>query len=65
VHAAKGKSEMEGVKILIPAPPKKAEWNLRKYMEKLKEKLLLLFFGRFFRNIFIDSIAEQVLLRTD
>jgi hypothetical protein len=34
---------------------------LRKYMEKLKDKLLPFIF----RNIFIDSLSELALLRTD
>jgi IS5 family transposase len=40
-------------------------WNLRKYMEKLKDKLLPFIFRLFFRHIFIESIDELALLRTD
>ncbi|MDR0743392.1 MAG: hypothetical protein LBF05_03430 [Tannerella sp.] len=103
-RGGKGKSEIEGAKILIPAPPKKTDtnyqkrkkhrqfrsgaaiepiishlkydyrlpenhfwgktgvqinalpagtaWNLRKYMEKLKDKLLPLIFQLFFSQYF-------------
>jgi hypothetical protein len=40
-------------------------WNLRKYMEKHKDNFLPFIFDCFSRHIFIESLDELTLLRTD
>jgi IS5 family transposase len=115
-RGGKEKTEIEGVKILIPSPSKKTDtnyqqrkkrrqfrsgatietiinhlkydyrllenyfwgkagvqinalmagtaWNMRKYIEKLRDNFLLFIFRLFFRHIFIESLDELALLRS-